>query len=271
MSASALRTRELTVAYGDRAVVRDVSFDLPDAGFTVVVGPNACGKSTLLKALTRTLKPASGEVLLDGRPIGSYRGKAVARRLALLPQSPIAPEGISVRDLAARGRYPHQSLLRQWGTADAAAVARALTLTDTTELADRPVAELSGGQRQRAWLAMVLAQETGLLLLDEPTTFLDIGHQYEVLDLLSDLHVAGRTVLAVLHDLNQAVRYATHLVCMKDGRILAEGPPAEIMTEELVRETFGIHCRILADPDGGGPLVVRTRPAGTGRLANVPN
>ncbi|AYY15252.1 ABC transporter ATP-binding protein [Actinobacteria bacterium YIM 96077] len=254
-----LGARNVTLAYDAQPVVAELNFDVPEAQFTVIVGPNACGKSTLLKALARTLRPVSGEVLLDGRPISSYRSKAVARRVAMLPQSPIAPEAISVRDLVGRGRYPHQSLLRQWTDADAEAVRDALHLTGISDLAGRQLTELSGGQRQRAWLAMVLAQQTELLLLDEPTTFLDIAHQYEVLDLCEKLHAAGRSVVAVLHDLNQAVRYATHLVCMKDGQILAQGPPDEIMTSDVVRATFGIDCRIITDPESDAPLVVRKR------------
>lgn len=180
----------------------------------------------------------------------------MARQVAFLPQSPVAPESVSVRELVARGRYPHQSLLRQWSKADAAAVAEALAATGTTELVDRPVTELSGGQRQRVWIAMVLAQATDLLLLDEPTTFLDLAHQYEVLQLCARLHAAGRTVVAVLHDLHQAARYATHLVCMRDGRILAQGHPRDILTPELVWETFGIDCRVISEPDTGLPLVI---------------
>lgn len=256
MTGARLSARGVTLGYGGRTVIEGLDFDVPEAEFTVIVGPNACGKSTLLRALSRTLRPTAGTVLLDGRPIRSYRSKQIARRLAYLPQSPIAPEAVRVSDLVARGRYPYQSLLRQWSAADARAVAEAMAATGTTDLADRYVVELSGGQRQRVWLAMVLAQQTGLLLLDEPTTFLDLAHQYEVLDVCASLHTAGRTVVAVLHDLNQAVRYATHLVCMKDGRIVAQGPPQEIVSAELVREVFGIDCRIIYDPAEPAPLIV---------------
>lgn len=252
----ALRGRGLTLAYDRRVVVDSLSVDIPDASFTVIVGPNACGKSTLLRALSRTLTPTAGEVLLDGAPIGSYRSKEVARRLAMLPQSPIAPDGITVRDLVGRGRYPHQRFLQQWTPADDAAVRDALEATSTMELAERPVAELSGGQRQRVWIAMVLAQGTPLLLLDEPTTFLDIAHQYDVLELCASLHEQGRTLVAVLHDLGQAARYATHLVVMKLGQIVAEGDPREILTEHLVEGVFGLPCRVIDDPETGTPMIV---------------
>ncbi|MBC7725332.1 MAG: ABC transporter ATP-binding protein [Burkholderiaceae bacterium] len=255
-SAPILAATGLRLAWGDRVVVDDLTIAVPDGGFTVIVGPNACGKSTLLRALARTISPVAGEVTLDGRPIRSYRGKEVARRLAMLPQSPIAPDSITVRSLVGRGRYPHQGLFNQWSRADEAAVAGALDATSVDLLADRPVAELSGGQRQRAWIAMVLAQQTELLLLDEPTTFLDIAHQYDVLDLCARLHREGRTLVVVLHDLNQAARYATHLVVMLDGTIVAEGAPAEVLTAALVESVFGLPCRVLPDPETGTPMVV---------------
>ena len=254
--ASRLAARSLSLSYDRRPVAVDLTLEIPNGGFTVIVGPNACGKSTLLKALARTLKPVAGSVLLDERPIGSLPSRAVARQLAMLPQSPIAPEGITVRDLVGRGRYPHQGFFRRFSTADASAVDAALAATGTTELADRPLAELSGGQRQRAWIALVLAQETELLLLDEPTTFLDIAHQYEVLNLCARLHVQGRTVAVVLHDLNQAARYATHLVVMQEGAIVAQGDPSVILTAELVESVFGLPARIITDPESGTPLVV---------------
>ena len=246
----------LTLAYDSRVVVRGLDVEIPDGEFTVIVGPNGCGKSTLLKALARTMRPAAGQVLLDGRAIGSYRSKEVARRLALLPQNPIAPDTITVRDLVARGRFPHTTLLRQWSAKDEAAVRAAMAETETTELADRPVSELSGGQRQRVWLAVVLAQQTDIVLLDEPTTFLDIGHQYEVLELCSSLQSSGRTFVAVLHDLNQAARFATNLIIMADGAIVASGPPRTVMTESTISTVFGLSCRVIDDPESGSPLVV---------------
>lgn len=256
---SRLSARGLRLAYDRRVVVDGLSIDIPDGGFTVIVGPNACGKSTLLKALARTLRPVAGSVLLDGRPLESYKSKAVARTLALLPQSPIAPEAIAVRDLVARGRYPHQGVLRQWSPDDEKAVDDALSATGNVPLAERHVAELSGGQRQRVWMAMVLAQQTELLLLDEPTTFLDIAHQYDVLELCSRMHAEGRTLVAVLHDLNQAARYATNLVVMKEGAIVAEGDPTSILTPELIETVFGLPCVIIPDPVTGTPLVVPRR------------
>ena len=247
---------DLELAYDRRVVAERLAVAIPDGAFTVIVGPNACGKTTLLRALARLLKPRRGGVYLDGELITSRSSKEVARELGLLPQSSTAPDGITVADLVARGRYPHQRLLRQWSRDDERAVAEAMAATQVQDLADRIVDELSGGQRQRVWLAMALAQQTPILLLDEPTTFLDIAHQVEVMDLCAQLHADGRTLVAVLHDLNQACRYATHLVAMRDGAILAEGPPAEIVTAELVETVFGLPCRIVEDPEAGTPLVI---------------
>ncbi len=255
--ADRLHAEGITVGYDDRVISSDLDVSIPDGSFTVIVGPNACGKSTLLRALSRLLKPSRGQVVLDGRSISSIPVKEVARRLGLLPQTSIAPEGITVADLVARGRYPHQKLLRQWSREDEAAVVGALAATGTTELSGRLVDELSGGQRQRVWVAMVLAQETPILLLDEPTTFLDIAHQIELLELCADLNRdRGHTLVAVLHDLNHACRYATHLIAMKDGAVVAEGAPADVVTADLVEDVFGLPCRIIADPVTGTPLVV---------------
>jgi iron complex transport system ATP-binding protein len=250
-----LHAENLTLAYDQRTVATDLEVAIPDGSFTVIVGPKACGKSTLLKALARMLKPAAGAVYLDGAVISEYRSREVARRLGLLPQTSIAPSGITVGDLVARGRYPHQRLLRQWSRDDEAVVAESMRQTRVLELSSRLVDELSGGQRQRVWLAMVLAQQTSILLLDEPTTFLDIAHQVEVLDLCADLHEdKGHTLVAVLHDLNQACRYATHLIVMRPGgEIAAEGGPATVVTADLVEDVFGLRCRIIDDPETGTP------------------
>jgi ABC-type cobalamin/Fe3+-siderophores transport system ATPase subunit len=246
----------LTLAYGDRVIAAGLDVTIPDGSFTVIIGPNACGKSTLLRALSALLTPKQGSVVLDGASIGSYRAKEVARRLGLLPQTATAPEGISVADLVARGRYPHQKLLRQWTPEDENQVAAAMEATGVTALADRAVDELSGGQRQRVWMAMALAQQTGILLLDEPTTYLDIAYQIDLLDLCADLNEQGRTLVAVLHDLNHACRYATHLIVMKAGRIVAEGVPEEIVTAELVEDVYGLRCEVIPDPQTRTPLVV---------------
>ncbi|GLZ10964.1 ABC transporter [Actinomadura sp. NBRC 104425] len=251
-----LRGTDLTLAYERRTIAEGLSVAVPDRSFTVIVGPNACGKSTLLRALARILKPAAGTVVLDGRSIADWPAKRLARTLGLLPQSSVAPEGITVADLVARGRYPHQSLLRQWSKEDERVIAESMAATGVADLADRPVDELSGGQRQRVWIAMVLAQQTPLLLLDEPTTYLDIAHQIEVLDLCARLHEEGRTVVAVLHDLNHAARYATHLIAMRGGRIIAEGAPGDVVTADLVEEVFRLPCRVIDDPETGTPLVV---------------
>ncbi|MEV7727911.1 ABC transporter ATP-binding protein [Streptomyces sp. NPDC087917] len=255
-----LSAENVTLGYDGRVIAENLSVEIPDHSFTVIVGPNACGKSTLLRALSRMLKPSVGRVLLDGQAISSMPAKKVARTLGLLPQSSIAPDGITVADLVSRGRYPHQGLLRQWSPQDERIVAESMASTGIAELADRAVDELSGGQRQRVWIAMALAQQTPLLLLDEPTTYLDIQHQLDVLDLCAELHeTQGRTLVAVLHDLNHAARYATHLIALRDGVVVAQGPPSEVVTAELVQEVFGVRCRIIDDPETGTPLVV---PAG---------
>ncbi|MFF5845576.1 ABC transporter ATP-binding protein [Streptomyces massasporeus] len=252
-----LSAENVTLAYDQRVIAEQLSVEIPDQSFTVIVGPNACGKSTLLRALSRMLKPSEGRVLLDGNVIQSMPAKKVARTLGLLPQSSVAPDGITVADLVGRGRYPHQGILRQWSTEDERVVQESMRQTGVAELGDRYVDELSGGQRQRVWIAMALAQQTPLLLLDEPTTYLDIQHQIDVLDLCAELHEEqGRTLVAVLHDLNHAARYATHLIALREGRVIAEGAPKDIVTAGLVEEVFGLRCQVIDDPETGTPLVV---------------
>ncbi|KFG76278.1 ABC transporter ATP-binding protein [Streptomyces mutabilis] len=252
-----LTAENVTLAYDQRVIAEKLSVEIPDNSFTVIVGPNACGKSTLLRALSRMLKPTQGRVLLDGSVIQSMPAKQVARTLGLLPQSSVAPDGITVGDLVGRGRYPHQGILRQWSTEDERVVQESMAQTGISELADRYVDELSGGQRQRVWIAMALAQQTPLLLLDEPTTYLDIQHQIDVLDLCAELHEEqGRTLVAVLHDLNHAARYATHLIALRGGEVIAEGAPKDIVTADLVERVFGLRCQIIDDPETGTPLVV---------------
>ncbi len=253
-----LRAEGVTLRYDERTVSTDLSVDIPDNEFTVIIGPNACGKSTLLRSLSRLLKPAAGHVLLDGTPITARKPREVAQIIGLLPQTSIAPDGITVVDLVSRGRFPHQKLVRQWTAEDDEAVRNAMEATNVAELAGREVSALSGGQRQRVWAAMAIAQQTPILLLDEPTTYLDITHQIELLDLFARLHRSGTTIVAVLHELNQATRYATHLIVMKAGRVVATGPPREVMTVELIREVYNLNCLVLEDPASGTPLIVPT-------------
>lgn len=252
-----LSAEALTLAYDQVEVACDLSVDIPTGKISCIVGANACGKSTLLRALARLLKPKAGVVLLDGESIHRLSTKVVATRLGILPQSPIAPEGITVADLVARGRYPHQKWFRQWTGADEAVITDAMRATGTIDLATRAVDELSGGQRQRVWIAMALAQGTDLMLLDEPTTFLDLAHQVDVLDLLVDLNQRDRrTIVLVLHDLNHAARYSHHLIAMRDGAIVAQGTPDEVITETLVHDVFGLRCQVMVDPVAGTPMVV---------------
>ena len=267
---SGLRASNLTLGYDKRVVSTGLSFTVPDGEFTAIIGPNGCGKSTLLRALSRTLRPASGRLSLDGRPFDSYRPKELARRLALLPQDPIAPDTLTVRDLVARGRHPYHSLLRQWLPGDSEIIDQAMASTGVSDLADQFVSELSGGQRQRVWLAMVLSQDTEYVLLDEPTSFLDIAHQVELLHLCQDIQASGRTVVAVLHDLNQAARYASRLVVMNEGRIIAEGAPGDILTTALVREVFSLECEIVQDAQSGSPMVIPLARASLGRVTQHP-
>ncbi|WP_078906406.1 ABC transporter ATP-binding protein [Streptomyces sp. NRRL S-378] len=251
-----LAARGVTVGYGGRVVIGDLDVVVPARVITTIIGSNGCGKSTLLRTLSRLLKPARGTVVLDGEDIAGLRTRDVARKLGLLPQAPVAPEGLTVADLVARGRHPHQSWLRQWSSDDAAVVERALAMTGVSDLADRPVDALSGGQRQRVWISMTLAQGTDLLLLDEPTTYLDLAHAIDVLDLVDDLHESGCTVVLVLHDLNLAARYSDNLIVMKAGSVLAQGHPRDVITAELLHEAFGLRAKVIDDPVGDRPLIV---------------
>lgn len=257
MTARTLTASQLSAGYGDAVILEGLDLEVPPGRITTIVGANACGKSTLLRAMSRLLSPRQGHVLLDGKSIHRMPPRQLARTLGLLPQSPIAPEGITVADLVSRGRHPHHGVLSRWTRGDDEAVAAALEATKTAALAGRPVDELSGGQRQRVWIAMALAQRTDLLLLDEPTTFLDISHQIEVLDLLTDLNqTRGTTIVMVLHDLNLAARYADYLVAMAGGRLHVSGKPEDVLTEENVRHVFGLESRIIADPLSGRPIML---------------
>ncbi|GHI97818.1 ABC transporter ATP-binding protein [Streptomyces olivaceus] len=258
MTAShSLSTEDLTLGYGDRTVIEGLDLTLAAGRITVIVGANACGKSTLLRSMSRLLAPRAGRVVLDGREVHRTPAKELARTLGLLPQSPVTPEGITVLDLVGRGRHPHQRVFSRWTAKDDAAVAAALEATQTTDLMDRSVDELSGGQRQRVWIAMALAQQTDLLLLDEPTTFLDISHQVEVLDLLTDLNrTRGTTIVMVLHDLNLAARYADRLIALASGGLHAAGPTEDVMTRDMVQSVYGMESRVIEDPVSGRPLVL---------------
>jgi iron complex transport system ATP-binding protein len=255
---SDLRASGLSLAYpSGPIVVSELDVEISPGQITSIIGANGCGKSTLLRGLARLLSPQAGTVLLDGESIHKQKTKEVAKKVGLLPQGPVVPDGLVVEDLVARGRYPHQSLLKQWSRADEEAVEQALLATQTVELRERPVDELSGGQRQRVWIALALAQETPILLLDEPTTFLDLAHQLEVLNLLSRLNQSsGRTIVLVLHDINQAARYSHQLIAMRNGQIVVRGTPEEVVTEETIAEVFGVSCVVIDDPVSGTPLCI---------------
>ncbi|TMV03940.1 ABC transporter ATP-binding protein [Brucella haematophila] len=264
MTTHTLTVSQLSSGYDDTLILDGLDLDVPSGKITVIVGANACGKSTLLRTMSRLLAPRKGQVLLDGKSIHKIPSRELARTLGLLPQSPIAPEGITVADLVSRGRNPHQKMFARWTREDDEAVAAALNATQTALLAERPVDELSGGQRQRVWIAMALAQQTEILLLDEPTTFLDIAHQVEVLDLLTDLNrERGTTIVMVLHDLNLAARYADFLVAMNDGRLHVSGAPQDVLTEKTVADVFGLESRIITDPTSGRPMML---PIGRNRM-----
>lgn len=256
-SSYTLTTRKLTLSYDKNSIVAGLDLAIPTGQMTALVGPNGCGKSTLLRGLARLLKPQSGTVYLDGKAIAQLSTKEVAKRIGILPQSPSAPEGLTVRELIAQGRYPHQTWLQQWSQEDEQMLKQAIAMTDLAPFAERPLDTLSGGQRQRAWIAMTLAQNTDILLLDEPTTFLDLAHQIEVLDLLYDLNrERGRTIVMVLHDLNLACRYADNLIALRNGQVFAQGTATQVMTETMLREVFGLESQIVADPVAGTPMCI---------------
>lgn len=251
----------LSVAYGEHTVINDLSVTFPEGQITTIIGPNGCGKSTLLKAVSRLTPSTSGDIFLGGHDIGRMKRKELAKRIAVLPQTPTAPAGLIVADLVARGRHPHQSWVTQWSATDEAEVIEALKLTGSTALAERSIDELSGGQRQRVWISMVLAQQTEILFLDEPTTYLDLSHSIDVLNLVRQLKTTlGRTIVMVLHDLNLAIRYSDNLIAMKDGEIRAQGAPERIMTSELLKDVFALDAIVVEDPAAGGPLVVPLAP-----------
>jgi len=262
-----LEAQNLHVSYGENLILEDLNLQIPKGKITVLVGANGCGKSTLLRTFARLQKAKSGEIFLDDNKLDAISTKEVAKRLAILPQGPVAPEGLTVQQLIKQGRYPHQSWLKQWSTEDEKIVNNALAVTQMTEFADRPVDALSGGQRQRVWIAMTLAQKTDLILLDEPTTYLDMAHQVEILDLLFDLNdKEGRTVVMVLHDLNLASRYAHHIVAVHNKQVYVQGKPEEVVTAEMVQTVFRMDCTIIKDPLFGTPLCV---PHGKGRTVQT--
>lgn len=251
------QSEKISAGYDNNIILHDVSISIPSNKISIIIGANGCGKSTLLKTMARLIKPASGQVTLDGKPINKIPSKKLARVLGLLPQSPIVPEGITVADLVGRGRYPHQTFLSGWTKQDYEAVSEAMEFMNITELADRNIDELSGGQRQRVWIAMALAQQTDILFLDEPTTFLDITYQIEILDLLTDLNQKhGKTIVMVLHDINLSARYADYIFALHKGKLVAEGEPSKIITSKLIEDIFGLHCTVIEDPVSGSPSVV---------------
>ncbi|WP_340609225.1 ABC transporter ATP-binding protein [Xenorhabdus bharatensis] len=253
---SRLKARNLSLAYGKKTIIEDINLAIHDNEFSVIIGPNGCGKSTLLRAISRSMQPQYGEIQLDGINIHRYKPKAVARELSLLTQGAVVAEALTIYDLVSRGRYAYQTFLRQWSEADERIVREALQAVDLWDMSEKFVSELSGGQRQRAWFAMTLAQQTPIILLDEPTTYLDISHQIEMLDLCQRLHQQGKTLVLVLHDINLALRYATRLIMMKSGHIYAEGKPEEIITEQSIVDVFGLACRIIRDPESDKPLII---------------
>ncbi|MBM7605129.1 iron complex transport system ATP-binding protein [Metabacillus crassostreae] len=253
----AFQTEGITAGYDNKTILHDVSITIPSNKISIIIGANGCGKSTLLKTMARLIKPTSGQVTFGGKPINKIPPKQLARVLGLLPQSPIVPEGITVADLVGRGRFPHQTFLKGWTKKDYEAVSDAMEMMNITEFADRSIDELSGGQRQRVWIAMALAQQTDILFLDEPTTYLDITYQIEILDLLTDLNRKyGTTIVMVLHDINLSARYADYIFALQKGRLVAEGEPSKVITSTLIEDIFGLHCTVIEDPVSGSPSVI---------------
>ena len=251
------QAESLIAGYDKKTILHDVSIAIPSGKISIIIGANGCGKSTLLKTMARLIKPISGEINLDGKPIHKIPPKQLARVLGLLPQSPIVPEGITVADLVGRGRFPHQTFLKGWSKQDYEAVAEAMEIMNITEFADRNIDELSGGQRQRVWIAMALAQQTDILFLDEPTTYLDITYQVEILDLLTDLNRKyGTTIVMVLHDINLSARYADHIFALHKGKLVAEGAPSEVITSSLIKDIFNLECKVIEDPVSDSPSVI---------------
>jgi len=252
-----LRAERIFAGYEQRTIVKDVSLEIPSNQISVIIGSNGCGKSTLLKTLARLIKLTAGTITLDGKPLGKYPSKQLAKIIGLLPQSPIVPEGITVADLVGRGRFPHQPLFGGWSKKDYEAVAEAMEVMNITELANEPIDELSGGQRQRVWIAMALAQQTDILFLDEPTTFLDVTYQVEILDLLTDLNRKyGTTIVMVLHDINLSARYADYLFAMREGQLVAEGKPSDVITSSMIKQVFDLDCTVIQDPVSFSPSIV---------------
>lgn len=257
MTTHTFQTKNIQSGYDNKTILEDVSLEIPSNQISIIIGANGCGKSTLLKTMSRLIKPTNGEVLLDGKSIHHMAPKQLAKTLGLLPQSPVVPEGITVADLVGRGRFPHQTLFKGWSKEDYQAVSDALEMMNITEFANRNIDELSGGQRQRVWIAMALAQQTDILFLDEPTTYLDITYQVEILDLLTDLNRQyGTTIVMVLHDINLSARYADYLFTVKKGQLIAEGAPSDILTSELIKETFNLDCQVISDPVSNTPLII---------------
>lgn len=257
MTTHLFQTDKLQAGYDDKLILNDVSLTIPSNQISIIIGANGCGKSTLLKTMARLMQPMNGQVMLDGKSIHHMPPKQLAKTVGLLPQSPIVPEGITVADLVGRGRFPYQTVFKGWSTKDYEAVANALEMMHISEFADRSIDELSGGQRQRVWIAMALAQQTDILFLDEPTTYLDITYQVEILDLLTDLNQKyGTTIVMVLHDINLSARYADYLFAVKEGVLIAEGSPNDIVTTELIKETFALNCEVISDPVSQTPLII---------------